>query len=173
MKNIFFAVLIIIGLVPFAFSQEGQEGQVNNPCLQEFTEVTTLCFENSSQNKPACIRTICVKYNVKPDKLALLGNCPFPSEGFCLTLGIDETGCINLPHPAGDLTDWFDLEITVFSHASYASVSFDGPGLETSIKNQTGYISHKSGGCNPNYKVLLETINGRDFVITEVYLLGE
>ena len=143
-----------------------------NPC-PPFSASTEFCFENSVEYATPCERTVCINYSPKPDKIAALANCTQPPSGaFCITLQPGETGCVQVPHPAGDFSDWFNIEISVRSSASGATVYFNDNSLQNAIENEVPYYSPgEIGGCESWHTVKLNTTDGRNFVIKETYLL--
>jgi hypothetical protein len=145
----------------------------DNPC-PPFTESTEFCFENSTEYYAfGCERTICITYTPKPSTGSLLSQCPAPAPGaFCITLQAGETGCINIPHPAGNISDWFDLTFTVHTTSSSTFTAFTDPALDLSIENESATLLFENGGCDPNNTLKLTSLDGRFFIIYEVYLLG-
>jgi len=125
--------LLILFAFVFTFCGENllfaQDSIVRNPCLVEFDQTTTFCFDNSIKNEPAYSKTFCIHLKVKPEKIALLGNCAFPDKGFCIRLGPGESGCMDLLHPYGNLEDWFEVDTTISTHL-FNNLDFeDGDGF--------------------------------------------
>jgi hypothetical protein len=156
----------------FSLQLKAQDLPPDNSC-PPFTENTEFCFENSNEFGDGCERTVCISYVPKPGAESALGNCTAPPTGaFCVTLQAGETGCINVPHPAGNISDWFDITFTIHTTVSSTLSEYLDPALDNSIENQSGTTLYEKGGCDPNHWTRLKTFDGRFFVITPAYLTG-
>lgn len=150
---------------------KAQDLPPNNPC-PPFSETTEFCFENDNEFG-GCERTVCISYTPKQNAPTSLGNCAAPPNGaFCVTLDAGETGCISIPHPAGNISDWFDMTFTIHTTVTSTLSTYLDPALDNSIENQSGTTLYETGGCHPNYWTRLTTVDGRFFVITDTFLTG-
>jgi|AntRauTorckE5430_2_1112549.scaffolds.fasta_scaffold10343_2 hypothetical protein len=157
----------------FSLQLKAQNLPPNNPC-PPFSESTEFCFENSTEYYASgCERTICITYTPRPNPPLPLGNCPAPApNSLCITLQAGATGCINVPHPAGNISDWFDMTFTVHTTSSSSQSTFSDSELDDSIENQSSTTLFENGGCDPSHTLKLITFDGRFFTIYEVYTLG-
>ncbi len=127
-----------------------------------------MLFEN-------CEKTICISFTVKPEKRAEMANCvvsPNPAS-FCVTLNVGENGCISIPHPAGEFSDWYNMSINIFSPATQTSAVFDDNQLQLSLANESYFEAVDQtggGGCANTHFTQLITSDGRNFLITNLYL---
>jgi hypothetical protein len=105
-----------------------------------------------------------------------MGQCAMAPDNLCVTLLPGEVGCINVSHPITNISDWFDLTITVHTTSTSTLSAFTGSALDASISNESIYNGEKRGGCGGrggSHTIVLDSDDGRNFLITEIYTLGE
>ena len=172
LKSLAVSALMIFSALLLSPTLKAQDQPYSGPPCPPNWSTTQFCFENS-ESGTACERTVCITYTIKPDKLAAMGQCAMAPDNLCVTLLPGEVGCINVSHPITNISDWYDLTITVHTTSTSTLTAFKDPVLDSSIENQTGYTSNPlRGGCYANSRLVLSTSDGRHFVIVDYATLG-
>lgn len=136
------------------------------------TQTVPFCFTNLDLGSD-CPKEICITFTAKPAKASQLQNCVYNPADYCITLQPGQNGCINIPVPGLPITDWYDINISIRSISTGATPVF---AVEPVFLNADGSGNNvyvvENGGCLPGHKTILSTLDGYNYTIENIYILG-